>query len=249
MDANELIAHLADNAQDIFGSSFVGFYIHGSMAMGCFNPCYSDIDYFIVVDSEPDDPSRARLINDTISFERYAPRKGLEMHLLLESDLICPVHPVRFLTHYSPTHRENALRDIYGYVSYMRGNDPDLASHITVLRARGYALRGKPVYDVFGPIPRDAYIDSIKEDIFSEYGPTEYRLLNLCRTKAYLESGHILSKSEGAEYILNSDFPYKDVISRALDIYRSDFPLCGLDPSDTEPAIVYLNNIIRELMP
>ena len=43
------------NSQDILGNELTGIYLHGSAALGCFNPFKSDIDLIVVVNSVPDD--------------------------------------------------------------------------------------------------------------------------------------------------------------------------------------------------
>ena len=48
MSPEKLIDRLTDRCREILGGDFVGLYVHGSYAMGCFNPEKSDIDYIIV---------------------------------------------------------------------------------------------------------------------------------------------------------------------------------------------------------
>ena len=39
-----ILAGIVDQSRKIFGEELTGIYLHGSMAMGCFNPDKSDID-------------------------------------------------------------------------------------------------------------------------------------------------------------------------------------------------------------
>jgi len=46
-------------SRELLGGNLVGVYLHGSYAMGCFNPEKSDLDLLIVVKNEiPDDVKR-----------------------------------------------------------------------------------------------------------------------------------------------------------------------------------------------
>src|SRR4051812_32518722 len=42
------VYHLLDRTKNILDNNLVGFYIHGSLAMGGFNPKSSDIDILVV---------------------------------------------------------------------------------------------------------------------------------------------------------------------------------------------------------
>ena len=88
----------------------------------------------------------------------------------------------------------------------LRGSD--LAAHITVTRARGRCLYGRPIAEVFSPVPDSDYLSSILEDISA--AETEindnpiYHVLNLCRVLAWLREGRVLSKREGGEWALQA---------------------------------------------
>ncbi|MEI2358527.1 nucleotidyltransferase domain-containing protein, partial [Mesobacillus zeae] len=40
--------YLLDGTKEMISEKFIGFYIHGSLAMGGFNPKSSDIDVLVV---------------------------------------------------------------------------------------------------------------------------------------------------------------------------------------------------------
>lgn len=43
-DVMEIVHHLAEEAKIFLKDNFKGFYLHGSLAMGGFNPDKSDVD-------------------------------------------------------------------------------------------------------------------------------------------------------------------------------------------------------------
>ena len=52
LEAYNLIDSFVEQSKEILKENLVGIYLHGSLAMGCFNPQKSDIDLIIVV-NEP----------------------------------------------------------------------------------------------------------------------------------------------------------------------------------------------------
>jgi streptomycin 3"-adenylyltransferase len=44
------VNRIIDSYRAILKDNLVGFYLHGSLAMGCFNPGQSDVDFLAVVD-------------------------------------------------------------------------------------------------------------------------------------------------------------------------------------------------------
>ena len=48
-DVRNLVNHVLEDYRAILADNLVGFYLHGSLAMGCFNPELSDIDFLAVV--------------------------------------------------------------------------------------------------------------------------------------------------------------------------------------------------------
>ncbi|MPM57657.1 hypothetical protein SDC9_104480 [bioreactor metagenome] len=105
--------------------------------------------------------------------------------------------------------------------------DKDLAAHFTIVRHVGIVLYGQSIPDVFGKIPKENYIDSIKNDI--EDAKVEimdnpmYIVLNLCRVLAYIKEDLILSKEQGGTWGLrNLPREYSNILKDALNSYRTD---------------------------
>lgn len=130
-----------------------------------------------------------------------APSKGLEVSAVLEAYCRAFIHPAPYELHYSPMHRARCLRDLPAYCAEMHGADPDLAAHFTVARAVGLTLWGPPAESMFGPVPRAAYLDSIRQDVGTACSDIRRTpastTLNLCRTLAFAQEGLVLSKEQG----------------------------------------------------
>ena len=220
----DLINRFVSDSREILSDRLTGIYLHGSMAMGCFNPDKSDIDLIIVIDGDMTDGEKLRYLTMLMDLNGRAPEKGIEMSIVRFED-ICPfIYPTPYIFHFSAAHVMAAAEDPLSYVRRMKGTDRDLAAHFTVIKKRGKVLFGKPVDEVFDVIDRKYYLDSILSDI--EDAGTDilrdpvYFILNLLRVLAYIEDGQVLSKREGGEWgISHLDRRWHDLINNALYEY------------------------------
>ena len=214
-------------AKDILGESLTGIYLHGSLGMGCFNPEKSDIDLVLVINREMTDRQKRRFMEMVAELNARAPKKGLELSIVKEEVCRYFVYPTPFELHFSPVHLKWWQDDPEGYIRGMKGTDPDLAAHFTIIRKYGIALTGAAVEEVFGEVPREAYLDSICRDVDNAGVDVQdnpvYVILNLCRMAAYVEENLVLSKQQGGEWGL-AHVPkcYHSLIREALEAYRSD---------------------------
>lgn len=137
-------------------------------------------------------------------------------------------HPSPYELHYSAAWRERIQRGEVDYAAAVR--DPDLAAHCTVVRARGVALVGPPIAEVFGPVPWDDYLDAVLDDyrwIVEDDHILEtpvYGMLNLCRALALLieSNGTVRSKEEGSLWgLAHLPIEHRPLIEQALWCYRS----------------------------
>lgn len=206
MTVEALLDSIRQLHQDVLGQLLIGCYVHGSLALGCFQWNRSDIDFLTLVHAQPSPAQKEALIAGLLRLELSAPPKGLETSVLCQDACMPFQYPTPFVLHYSRMHRPQATRDLTGYCKAMHGVDKDLAAHITVTRQSGLVLCGKPIHEVFAAVPPACYLDSILADI----GPgatldsdPAYTLLNLCRTWAYLDDGLVRSKLQGGHWALS----------------------------------------------
>lgn len=222
-----LLSKFTEETRNILGDELVGVYLHGSAVMGCFNPARSDLDLLIVVENTMADDVKRRYMDMVLRLNEEAPAKGLELSVLRREACANFVHPMPFELHFSVAHLDWYRRDPEDYVRHMKGVDPDLAAHITILHHKGVTLWGAPIGDVFAPVPRKAYMNSIWQDVAD--APKQilrdpvYMTLNLCRVMAFSREGLILSKEEGGRWGLgNLSWDYYDFVKMALNAYLSD---------------------------
>lgn len=249
MNYNEVLEKIAYEYQGILRDNLVGIYVHGSIAFGCFNPFKSDIDFIAVVDKSPTIEEKEALIKSLLDLSTDAPSKGFEMSIVLSGVCKNFIYPTPFELHYSIAHLQRCEDDLREYCTSMNGIDKDLAAHFTVIKHVGYTLIGKQVSEVFGEVPKEDYLDSIKADIVdSKEDVIEnpvYIILNLCRVLAYKNNSLVLSKEQGALWgIDNLPKQYIALVSRALNNYKSE----EIEESfDREESLIFCNYMIENI--
>lgn len=235
----------------VMKDNLVGIYLHGSLAMECFNPNRSDIDLLIVVKNKLSVDEQQAITKHVLLLHDEVPSgRGLEFSVVLESFVTQFVYPTPTEYHYSVHHREKYQSD----ENYVLGGfeDPDLAAHFTVTIHRGIALYGKPILTLFQPIERTYYAQSILNDIAS--APTEiidapvYYVLNLCRVLQFLQEGAVASKQEGGEWAINVlPSKFNAIVSICLDEYSGQVNGPEFDSVLLVEFAEYMLNEIRKL--
>jgi len=221
------VAGLLDELCLILGNDLVGVYLHGSLAMGCFNLDRSDID-LLAVTGHGMPPQTKRTVTELLLRCSAAPCP-VEISILSERQLHPWQYPTPYEFHYSEDWRERFENGLSSG-EWQKWNcstptDADLAAHITVIQHRGICLHGKPIAEAFPVVPREHYLESILGDF--DWGQERltgnpvYFILNACRIAAYLREGKVLSKDEGGEWALR-ELPEElcAVVSAALTVYR-----------------------------
>jgi len=201
-----LLDKFIEKSIETFGTALTGVYLHGSLAMGCFQPEKSDLDLLVVVREDISDAQKWDFMQEVVRLNESAPEKGIEVSVVQEKYCRNFVYPTPFELHFSTAHLDWFQRDPEDYVRNMKGTDKDLAAHFTITRTYGVVLYGAPILEAFGEVPREDYIDSIwydvegaEEDILEN---PMYVILNLCRVMAYLKEDLITSKKQGGEWML-----------------------------------------------
>lgn len=226
LNVDNLINSFVQRSKDILKENLVGIYLHGSLAMECFNPDRSDIDLIIIINKPISNSIKRDYLEMVVEHNARGPVKGIEMSIVLKKVCKPFVYPTPFELHFSTGHLDWYKEDPEDYIKEMKGTDKDLAAHFTIIGKRGKCLFGEPIGEVFAEVPASDYMDSIWYDI--ENAKKEivdypmYLTLNLARVLAYKEEGLVLSKKEGAEWALNKlPCEYHSLIKDALSDYSN----------------------------
>lgn len=229
------LGRIVAGLRETIGDHLIGVYLHGSLAMGCFNPRSSDLDLLVVTRTRMPADVWKRLAELLVrSSSRPAP---IELSVVRRSQLRPFRHPTpfdlcfsrEFQSWYRMILKSGRWRTEYRKVK----RDADLAGHCTVLRQRGIRLWGAPVQRAIPAVPRRFHLASVLADhawgwrhvIEDPKGMGAYWILNACRTAAFLESGRVLSKAEGGRWGLRRlPRAVRPTIHGALRAYRGQRP-------------------------
>jgi streptomycin 3"-adenylyltransferase len=156
---------IAEAIAAVLGADLVGVYLHGSVALGCFNPARSDVDLIVVTRGRVNETRKRSLAR--LLLDRSGRPYPLEVSVITESSLRPWRHPLPFDFHFSEGWRERmeqALASRPFELVYSRTN-ADLAAELAALRARGRRVRGEPIAEVFPEVPARDVLDSIARDL------------------------------------------------------------------------------------
>ena len=232
--ARSQVATIRDGVIDLITANLVGVYLHGSLALGCFNPDRSDIDLLVIthrpLDLETELNLVALLLPNSAPYEPAKELRPVEISFLSWKHL----HPWRHRTlttlHYSE-HWRGKVEQIF---SDEPRPDPDMAAHVTIMHYAGICLHGAPVAQAFPVVPERDYVAALLYDFegfrdhIASYPVNS--ILNACRVAAYLVDQQICSKETGGVWALNHlPGEYQSVVKQAARIYRGETPEVAFD--------------------
>lgn len=214
--------------------SLIGVYLHGSIALGCFAEGNSDIDVLIVSGRRIKRDERLTIAREIMEIDGQPSR--LEMSAIFRDDLVPWQYPTPCQFHYSDFWTERYRNMLSGEIKENPiidedFSDPDIACHVRLTLQSGICIYGKPIKDVFPPVPEQDFWQSISGGIdaydFHAYEPRYYasNILTLGRILSYRKEKRILSKYDGGVWTLNyvpERFRY--IIADALNVWYAGTP-------------------------
>lgn len=201
---NELLRAICSGAQAVLGSEFVGMYVHGSLALGDFDPDRSDIDFVVVTEGELPAETiaalgamHARIAAGDLKWRTNYEGSYIPLRAFRRHDLACAVHP---------------CVEVDGTFQLAR-HGPEWVIQRHVIREKGIVLAGPPPATLIDPIAPDdlrsataqllqGWWRSLLQDPVrlsdSEY--QAYAILTMCRALYTLETGAIATKPQAARW-------------------------------------------------
>jgi len=245
------VQNLLEVLQKTEGKNLVGLYLHGSLALGCFDPERSDLDLLGVTRQKLEMEARKTLFNALLRLSGTP--HPMEISLLCLDDLRPWRHPTPFDLHYSEAWRQRIQDDLAGEGWKTWGHsgqlDSDLAAHITILHRSGVCLYGTEIGEVFPPIPPTDYAASLLEEVEWEMERWQQdplnALLSLVRVLAYLKDGLVLSKKEGGDWALKALPAYMQAsVWQILAVYQRGAEPSSINMEALGRTLLYLNGEI-----
>lgn len=249
MEIQKLLDSFVIQSENILKDNLTGIYLHGSIAMGCFNGQKSDIDLIVVVQRELSNAIKRQYMDKIVELNDQAPGKGLELSVVRESACNPVIYPTPYELHFSAIHLNRYASDPEEYIEKMKGMDKDLAAHFKIIRHRGKTIYGRNVSSVFSEVSDQNYMDSVWSDVEKAEeginGNPTYVILNLCRVLAYASEKLILSKREGGEWALRRipSQGFKRIIAAAIEDYRGGRVI----KTDSPAAVEFAETMLREI--
>lgn len=229
-------------------SPIVGVYLHGSLAMGGFNPARSDIDLLVVTDVPMEMVEKQKLV--AFFLEQSGNPFPVEVSFLNVSQLVEWKFPTPYDFHFSEYWRERYEQDVaQGTTACLGGEekyDIDLAAHITILNHRGICLEGRPIDDVFPSVPEGDYLSSILDDyadcLEGIHEKPVYSVLNLIRVYWYIKEGEISSKREAGVWgAANLPAEFVPIVEKVLAAYEGQ----RSDPEVDRDVVIKIRDYIK----
>jgi predicted nucleotidyltransferase len=234
----------------LLGGNLLGFYLHGSLAMGCFNPESSDIDFLVVVRDKLTTPKKIEIISYLLKIDNDS-APSPEMSIVTQASLDNLAYPSPYELHYSKTWRERYRENKVDWEEPRY--DADLVIFYMAIRHNGIRLYGRPAQAAFPEVPRDICIASLAEDMDwlrerIDTIPLEDIVLNPCRHLAFIREGTFVSKTEGGEWGL-SHLPHEfaDLIHQALAAYSGAEEVIQPETNTLVKFVDYVRNEFTRL--
>jgi hypothetical protein len=249
------VDRLSSTLSSLLAERLIGIYLHGSLAMGCFNPRHSDLDLLVITTRHLPLTTKRQTIEYLLSCSQQP--RPIEISFLTHSQLFPWRYPTPYELHYSEMWRDTYASDLLSGAWQTWGanqqRDPDLAAHITVTNARGICLAGEPIAAVFPTVPAGDYRASLATDIQASLEAIErdpiYTVLNCCRTYAYIRDGQIYSKEEGGQWALGAlSAEYRDTVRTALAGYGSDTGAPGFEPGTLITFAAHMRQLLAQIL-
>jgi streptomycin 3"-adenylyltransferase len=249
------VDHLTTTLSGALAERLIGIYLHGSLAMGCFNPYHSDLDLLVITDSRMPVATKRRTVEFLLGCSNQP--HPIEISFLASAQLRPWQYPTPFDLHYSEMWRATYTHELAAGTwqawNDTQQRDPDLAAHITIINARGIRLMGAPIASTFPSAPDDDYRASLAGDIHDslESIATDpvYAILNCCRTYAYVRDGRVLSKEEGGRWAVDAlPAAFGDTITAAWAAYRSDTGRQRFDADALNAFAIYMRQVLAPVL-
>ncbi|NOZ29825.1 MAG: DUF4111 domain-containing protein [Chloroflexi bacterium] len=228
-DVDLVLRALLAGVREVLGERFVGLYVHGSLAIGDFDPLRSDVDFVVVTDGElPDE-----MLPALEAMHARLAASGMRWAKKLEGSYI----PRDALRRYDPARaRHPALRVDGSFGVDGHGSDWVIQRHI--LRERGIVVAGPSPRDLIDPVRPDELRRAALGILHEWWAPMlrdptllrsreyqAYAVLTMCRSLYTLQHGDVAPKSVAARWAQRTlDGRWKTLIERALAWPRGPQP-------------------------
>ncbi len=242
---------LQTESQRVLGEKLVGFYLHGSLALGGFNPDRSDINIVAVTKQRIDIDLKYTLVSLLLRLSKMP--CPVSIHFVAQHAIFPFQQPLPYDLFYREEVRERVQQemrnDIWKHWNDSTEYDPELTIIFTVLQLYGICLFGEPSAKALPTVPEHAFRDALVTEVQTAqqsplHDPISF-VLNACRAAAYLREHTILSKDAGGMWGLASlPEQYHPLIQQLLALYRGERPGRPVGHAALQDFVAYVRETI-----
>lgn len=203
---------LGERLVGVVGTALVGAYLHGSAALGGFQPGASDLDLLIVVNDRWQPDMCQGVVRVLQESHGSSPGRGIEASVIRQEVAQAGGHRIDFEVHVGTDPNDRKVVDRVGH-----SGDPDLILHMAVCRQSAIAVFGPDPAAVFADVEPTLVVGQMIDELTwaLAQGSEAYAVLNACRARFYLERRVFCSKLEGGRWARNR-FDATRLIDRSL---------------------------------
>ncbi len=230
---NTLLISLLNQVRAILGELFLGFYVHGSLAYGGFEPGRSDIDFLVVTTSEIPEA----LLPALADMHTHLHASGLSWADKLEGSYI----PQAWLRRHDPEHNCFPALRVDGSFDIDR-HGSDWIIQRSLIREHALVLAGPDPKTLIDPVGPDDLRQAVRGILVEWWAPKlqdhtlllhdeyqSYAVLTMCRALHTLHFGIAAPKLAAAEWAQTAlDPKWKELIIQATG-WRYGLPMQRLD--------------------
>lgn len=240
-EVNAFLERLLAGARSVLADDFVGLYLHGSLAVGGFNPEVSDVDFVAVTAG----PLSEEVVAQLAQMHRELAEADSPWATEVEGSYI----PRPALRRYNPAGARHPHVERGSSALGVEQHDSDWVINRYVLREHGVVVAGPDPETMIEPIGPDELRHAVRNLLWwwelqledstrlEKDGYQAYAVLTMCRVLYTLEHGDVVPKAEAARWAQGAiSGPWSLLIERALD-WRPERPMDHLD--DTLSFIRY----------
>lgn len=219
-DVNAVLQELLAGARATLGCQFAGFYLHGSLAGGDFNPKRSDVDFVVVTKDVLPESTVAALA----ALHARLVASGSRWAAELEGSYIAAAA----LRRYDPANARFPHVERYGALR-VEQHESDWVLQLHVLREHGVTLAGPSPRALIDPIDaadlRRASRETLRQwwlpqlddtQRLEERGYRAYGIVTMCRILYTLTYGEVVSKPVAARWLQNEAPEWASLVTAAL---------------------------------
>lgn len=250
---------VVERSKECLDNNLIGVYLHGSLAMGCFNEESSDIDVLVVVNGAMTLEDKRCIGSSLMELIKKFSANKLELSIVTMDVLQNFHYPTPYELHFSNEHVDDFTGGEFDLMK--QREDADLAAHFMIIKNRGICLYGEPISSIFPDITDEDYLKSIAQDFDWSYnnimrGQEDgtcrvpvYAVLNACRMLAFIKDSLIASKTEGGQWAIEYlPKEYTSVIHEACSEYAKKSSSKEIDAKLLKQFIQYAKKEISRAL-